>query len=157
MVFRIWVLSEPNPNLNGYPIEPETFKIPKKKILVPNMILIPNMYPKYTKILFLIFFILWELVFSLYAFIYLVFFLSITMLIFRLILNDHVWCFFLIFESISLMFWLQNMYKSSTFKTEELILLMFWLKIRYKSSTFKSKNRLGPESISGCTGSLKIY
>ena len=39
----------PNPNLNGYPIEPETFKIPKK--LVPNMIVVPNMYPKYTKIL----------------------------------------------------------------------------------------------------------
>ena len=35
--------------------------------------------------------------------------------------------FFIIFESISFMFWLHKMYKSSTFKTEEPILLMFWL------------------------------
>ena len=34
--FGLWVLSEPNPNLNGYPIEPERFKISKKEF-VPNM------------------------------------------------------------------------------------------------------------------------
>ena len=27
--FELWVLSEPNPNLNGYLIEPEIFNIPK--------------------------------------------------------------------------------------------------------------------------------
>ena len=48
--YGLWVLSEPNSNLDGYLIGSETFKIPKKK-LVPHMILIPNMYPKYTNIL----------------------------------------------------------------------------------------------------------
>lgn len=48
--FGLWVLSEPNPNLNGYPIELETFKIAKKEF-VPNMISVPDMYLKYTKIL----------------------------------------------------------------------------------------------------------
>ena len=63
------------------------------------------------------------------------------------------------FEPILFMFWLQNMYKSSIFKTKEPILLIFWLQSRYKLGTFKPKNRLGPEpeSISVCTGSLKIY
>ena len=28
--FELWVLSEPNPNLNGYPIEPKTFKTSKR-------------------------------------------------------------------------------------------------------------------------------
>ena len=55
---------------------------------------------------------------------------SITMFTFRLILNDHVWCFFLlIFESILLIFWLQNRYKSSTLKPKNWFYLCFGYKI----------------------------
>ena len=45
------------------------------------------------------------------------------------------------------------------FKTSEPILLWFWLQNKYKSGTFKPKNQLGPESENtlSCTGSLKIY
>ena len=30
--FGLWILSKPNPDPNGYPIELETFKIPKKNL-----------------------------------------------------------------------------------------------------------------------------
>ena len=43
--FRLWVLSEPNLNLNRYSLESETFKI----LNMSNMISISNMYPKYNK------------------------------------------------------------------------------------------------------------
>ena len=90
-----------------------------------------------------------------------VFFISVTMFTFHLILNDHV-CLMFFFSY----FWIDFTYGLVTkyaqikyFKTEEPILLMFWLQNRYKSNTLKLKNRLGPESesTSGCTGSLKIY
>ena len=70
-------------------------------------------------------------------YIYLIFFWSITMFTFHLILNDHIWCSFL--------FWTDLIYVLVTkyvqikyFKTKEPILLTFWLQNRYKSATFRT-------------------
>ena len=67
--------------------------------------------------------------------------------------------FFLIFESILVMFWLLKYVQIMYFKSEEPISFMFLLQNRYKSGIFKPKNRLGPEpeSTMGYTGFLKIY
>ena len=77
----------------------------------------------------IIFFISWELGFSFYALFYFVFLLSITIFTFRLILNDRIWCSFLIFELILLMFWLQNRYKSGILKPKNRFYLCFGYKV----------------------------
>ena len=75
-----------------------------------------------------VFFISWNLVlvlcFHLFSFLQL-----ITMFTFCLILNDYIWCSFLIFELILLMFLLQNRYKSGTLQPKNRFYLCFGYKI----------------------------
>ena len=74
------------------------------------------------------FLILWELGFRFMLF-FICFCLSITMFTFCLILNDYIWCSFLIFELILLMFLLQNRYKSGTLQPKNRFYLCFGYKI----------------------------
>ena len=85
----------------------------------------------------IMFFISWELGFRFISFIYLVFFRSITIFTFHLILNDHIWSFFLFFEPTLFMFWLQNRYKSSILKPSNQFYLLFGYKVPIGTRTRK--------------------